>query len=44
LRGLRERAAELGGELALEMRPGGGAQVRFSLPLLSQTPGVSTTE
>jgi signal transduction histidine kinase len=32
LRGLRERAAELGGELALEMRPGGGAQVRFSLP------------
>ncbi len=32
LRGLRERAAELGGELALEMRPGGGTQVRFSLP------------
>jgi signal transduction histidine kinase len=32
LRGLRERAAELGGELALETRPGGGAQVRFSLP------------
>jgi signal transduction histidine kinase len=33
LRGLRERAAQLGGELVLEMRPGGGAQVRFSLPL-----------
>jgi len=34
LRGLRERAAQLGGELQLEVRPGGGAQVRFSLPLL----------
>jgi len=50
LRGLRERAAQLGGELQLEVRPGGGAQLRFSLPLPSQppgvleTPGVSTTE
>lgn len=43
LRGLRERAAQLGGELALEMRPGGGAQLRFSLPLPSQTPGVLET-
>lgn len=34
LRGLRERAAQLGGELQLEVRPGGGAQLRFSLPLL----------
>ncbi len=34
LRGLRERAGQLGGELVLEGRPGGGAQVRFSLPLL----------
>ena len=33
LRGLRERAVQLGGELVLEGRPGGGAQVRFSLPL-----------
>jgi signal transduction histidine kinase len=33
LRGLRERAAQLGGELALEARPGGGAQLVFSLPL-----------
>jgi two-component system sensor histidine kinase UhpB len=32
LRGLRERAAQLGGELILEDRQGGGAQVRFSLP------------
>ncbi len=33
LRGLRERAAQLGGELHLESRPGGGAQLRFSLPI-----------
>mgnify|MGYP001574446265 FL=1 len=32
LRGLRERAAQLGGELRLETRPGGGAQLRFTLP------------
>ena len=34
LRGLRERAAQLGGELHLESRPGGGAQLRFCLPLV----------
>lgn len=33
LRGLRERAAQLGGQLILEGRPGGGAQVCFSLPV-----------
>lgn len=33
LRGLRERAAQLGGELHLDPRPGGGSQVQFSLPL-----------
>ena len=33
LRGLQERAAQLGGELVLESRPGGGAQVSFRLPL-----------
>jgi two-component system sensor histidine kinase UhpB len=33
LRGLRERAARLGGELYLDPRPGGGSQLRFSLPL-----------
>ena len=32
LRGLRERAAQLGGELYLETRPSGGAQLCFSLP------------
>jgi signal transduction histidine kinase len=32
LRGLRERAVQLGGDLALEARPGGGAQLRFWLP------------
>ena len=34
LRGLRERATQLGGELHLESRPGGGAQLRFCLPLI----------
>ncbi|MBI3244524.1 MAG: sensor histidine kinase [Chloroflexi bacterium] len=34
LRGLRERATQLGGELHLESRPGGGAQLCFRLPLL----------
>jgi signal transduction histidine kinase len=34
LRGLRERATQLGGELYLEARPGGGAQLRFCLPLM----------
>jgi signal transduction histidine kinase len=33
LRGLRERAAQLGGELALEPRPGGGTQLSLCLPL-----------
>lgn len=33
LRGLRERAAQLGGDLKLEARPGGGAQLRLTLPL-----------
>jgi signal transduction histidine kinase len=33
LRGLRERAAQLGGDLHLDPRPGGGAQLRFSLSL-----------
>jgi two-component system sensor histidine kinase UhpB len=37
LRGLRERAAELGGELYLETRRGGGTQLTFSLPLPAQT-------
>jgi signal transduction histidine kinase len=36
LRGLRERAAQLGGELYLEPRPGGGTQLSFRLPLLVQ--------
>ncbi|MGH2521739.1 MAG: sensor histidine kinase, partial [Anaerolineales bacterium] len=36
LRGLRERAAQLGGELVLEARSGGGAQVRFRLPMPDQ--------
>ena len=35
LRSLRERAAQLGGELVLEGRPGGGAQLHFSLPFPS---------
>lgn len=33
LRGLQERAAQLGGQLSLEARPGGGAQLSFSIPL-----------
>lgn len=33
LRGLRERAARLGGELTLASRPGGGAQLILCLPL-----------
>jgi signal transduction histidine kinase len=33
LRGLNERAAQLGGELHLEDRPGGGTQLRFVLPV-----------
>jgi signal transduction histidine kinase len=33
LLGLRERAAQLGGELTLTERPGGGAQLIFTVPL-----------
>jgi signal transduction histidine kinase len=33
LRGLRERANQLGGDLYLEPRPGGGTQLSFRLPL-----------
>jgi signal transduction histidine kinase len=33
LKGLRERAAQLGGELHLEPRSGGGTQLTFRLPL-----------
>ena len=33
LRGLKERAAQLGGELQLETRPGGGSQVYLCLPI-----------
>jgi signal transduction histidine kinase len=33
LRGMRERAAQLGGDLHLEPRKGGGTQVSFRLPL-----------
>jgi signal transduction histidine kinase len=36
LRGLRERAVQLGGDLHLEPRPGGGTQLSFRLPLLGQ--------
>jgi signal transduction histidine kinase len=35
LKGLRERATRLGGELHVEPRSGGGTQVTFSLPLPS---------
>jgi signal transduction histidine kinase len=37
VRGLRERAAQLGGELHLEPRPGGGTQLSFRLPLATET-------
>jgi len=33
LRGMRERAAQLGGEVHLEPRRGGGTQVSFRVPL-----------
>jgi signal transduction histidine kinase len=33
LRGLQERAAQLGGSLCVEARPTGGAQISISLPL-----------
>jgi len=37
LRGMRERAAHLDGELQLEARDGGGALVKFILPLMEET-------
>ncbi len=33
LRGLRERAAQLGGDFSLTPRPGGGAQATFRIPI-----------
>jgi signal transduction histidine kinase len=39
LRGMRERAAQLGGELHLEPRRGGGTQVSFRLPLPAHEDG-----
>jgi signal transduction histidine kinase len=33
LRGLQERAAQLGGEFHVEPRAGGGTQLSFRLPL-----------
>lgn len=38
LHGLRERAQQLGGELHLEARPGGGAQLSLRLPLPDSVP------
>jgi signal transduction histidine kinase len=37
LQGLRERAAQLGGELHVEPRPGGGTQLLFRVPLRTET-------
>jgi signal transduction histidine kinase len=34
LRSMRERAAELGGGLTVQPRPGGGTQVRACLPIV----------
>jgi len=39
LRGMRERAAQLGGECILEGRTGGGAQVTLTLPLEVRSDG-----
>lgn len=36
LRGLRERAAQVGGQLELGARPGGGAQIQFSITLVDR--------
>jgi signal transduction histidine kinase len=36
LRGMVERAAQLGGELHIDPRTGGGSQIRFSLPLIQE--------
>ena len=40
LHGLRERAAQLGGELHIEPRRGGGTQVSFRLPVETGQPPV----
>jgi hypothetical protein len=37
LQGLGERAGQLGGELHVEPRPGGGTQLSFRLPLAKET-------
>jgi signal transduction histidine kinase len=37
LHGMRERAAHLGGELHLDARDGGGALVKFILPLIEES-------
>ena len=37
LRGMRERATQLGGELHVEPRRGGGTQISFRLPLQTET-------
>lgn len=39
LKGLRERAAQLGGDLQLGPGPNGGAQVRLSLPMTTRDEG-----
>jgi signal transduction histidine kinase len=39
IRGMRDRAAALGGQLTAGPRPGGGFRVRAQLPLSSQTTG-----
>jgi signal transduction histidine kinase len=36
LRGLRERAAQMGGEFYVEPRPGGGTQLSFRVPLSAE--------
>jgi signal transduction histidine kinase/ligand-binding sensor domain-containing protein len=41
LRGMRERLAEVGGELIVESRPGGGTQVLATVPAGEQRPAAS---
>lgn len=43
LRGMRERAAALGGTVATASRPGGGFQVHASLPLEHPAPAEDAT-